>query len=267
MSLPLFWIDAFTDQLFAGNPAGVVPLERWPADDALLQRIAFENGLAETAFFVRTGADRFHIRWLTPNAEVDLCGHATLASAFVIFTHLGQTGARITFDSRSGPLVVSRLADGRLELDFPATPVTPLNDDALRAHVAATIGQPVVALGRSKFDLIALLADASAVRAAQPDFPAIAALDARGLVITAPGDRGADFVSRFFAPRLAVPEDPVTGSAHCALTPFWAGRLGHNTLTAHQLSARGGQLACMLVGDRVKLAGRAVLYLRGELAV
>lgn len=267
MPLPLFWIDAFTDHLFAGNPAGVVPLESWPADDALLQRIAFENGLAETAFFVRTGADRFHIRWLTPAAEVDLCGHATLASAFVIFEHLGQTGTRITLDSRSGPLVVNHLADGSLELDFPATPVTPLTDDALRARIGAMIGQPVASLGRSKFDLVALLADANAVRAAQPDFPAIAALEARGLVITAPGDHGADFVSRFFAPRLAVPEDPVTGSAHCALTPFWADRLGRASLRAHQLSARGGQLACTLAGDRVKLAGRAVLYLRGEIAV
>jgi PhzF family phenazine biosynthesis protein len=263
----LFWIDAFTDQLFSGNPAGVVPLERWPESDALLQRIAFENGLAETAFFVRTSTDRFHIRWLTPAAEVDLCGHATLASAFVIFNHLGQTGARITLDSRSGPLVVSRLADGRLELDFPATPVAPLDDDALRARIAAMIGQPVAALGRSKFDLVALLANADAVRAARPDFPAVAALDCRGLVITAPGEAGVDFVSRFFAPRLAVPEDPVTGSAHCALTPFWAERLGRTSLTAHQLSPRGGQLACTLAGDRVKLAGRAVLYLRGEIAV
>lgn len=263
----LYWIDAFTDRLFTGNPAGVVPLDRWPADDALLQNIAFENGLAETAFFVRAGPDRFHIRWLTPNAEVDLCGHATLASAFVIFHHLGQTGDRITFDSRSGPLVVSRLADGRLELDFPATSVTPLPDAALRTRIAAMLGQPVAALGRSKFDLVALLADATAVRAAQPDFAAIAALDSRGLVITAPGDGEVDFVSRFFAPRLAVPEDPVTGSAHCALTPYWAARLGRTVLQAHQLSARGGRLACTLDGDRVKLAGHAVLYLRGELTV
>lgn len=263
----LFWIDAFTDRVFAGNPAGVVPLDRWPADDALLQRIAFENGLAETAFFVRTGAERFHIRWLTPAAEVDLCGHATLASAFVIFHHLGQSGTRITFDSRSGPLVVNRLADGGLELDFPATPVHAVPDEPLRTRVAGAIGQPVAWLGRSQFDLVALLPDAASVRAARPDLTAISTLDSRGLVVTAPGDEGADFVSRFFAPRLAVPEDPVTGSAHCALTPFWAGRLGRTTLRARQLSARGGQLTCTLDGDRVKLIGRAVLYLRGELAV
>ncbi len=265
--MQLFWIDAFASQPFTGNPAGVVPLDAWPAD-ALMQRIAFENGLAETAFFVRTGADRFALRWFTPTVEVDLCGHATLASAFVVFHELGQAGDRITFDSRSGPLVVTRHSDGFLELDFPATPPRAEDDAALRATVSAAIGGASVTwLGRSPFDLLAVLPDAAAVRAVAPDLPRIAALGGRGLIVTAAGGDGTDFVSRFFAPQAGVPEDPVTGSAHCALTPYWAARLGKTTLRARQVSPRGGDLLCTLAGERVKLAGRAVPYLRGELAL
>ncbi len=265
--MKLFWIDAFASQPFTGNPAGVVPLDAWPSDE-LMRQIAFENGLAETAFFVRTGADRFHLRWFTPTVEVDLCGHATLASAFVVFHELGQAGDRITFDSRSGPLVVTRRADGALELDFPATPPHEEHDAALRAGVSAAIGGATVTwLGRSRFDLLAVLPDAAAVRAVKPDMPRIAALGGRGLIVTAAGVEGTDFVSRFFAPQAGVPEDPVTGSAHCALTPFWAGRLGKTEFHARQISSRGGDLHCTLAGDRVKLAGRAVLYLRGDLAV
>ncbi|MBA4136508.1 MAG: isomerase [Opitutus sp.] len=264
--MKLFWIDAFAAQPFTGNPAGVVPLESWP-DDTLMQQIAFENGLAETAFFVRTGDERFHLRWFTPAVEVDLCGHATLATAFVVFSELRQTGDRITFDSRSGPLVVTRRPDGALELDFPATPPRAESDAALRAQVERSIGQPLQWLGRSPFDHFAVVADAAAVAAVEPDMPKIAALGGRGLIVTAAGGpAGVDFVSRFFAPQAGVPEDPVTGSAHCALVPYWSAQLGKSDLQARQVSRRGGDLACVLAGDRVRLAGRAVLYLRGELA-
>lgn len=263
--MKLYWIDAFADQLFTGNPAGVVPLTSWPAD-SLMQQIAFENGLAETSFFVRTGPGRFHLRWFTPTTEVDLCGHATLASAFVVFQHLDQPGDTITFDSRSGPLVVTRLASEELELDFPATPAHAETDPALLARVTAAIGITPHWLGRSPFDLLAILPDAEAVGSVQPDFPKINALGGRGLIVTASGGpAGIDFVSRFFAPQAGVPEDPVTGSAHCALVPLWAERLGKTSLRARQISLRGGNLRCTLAGDRVKLAGRAVLYLRGEI--
>lgn len=258
----LFWVDAFTSQLFAGNPAGVVPLESWPADDTLLQRIAFENGLAETAFFVRTGMDRFHIRWLTPAAEVDLCGHATLASAYVIFQRLGQGGDCITFDSRSGPLLVRRLADGRLELDFPARPATPRPPPAA---LVQGLGATPAHFAQAQANL-AVFNTAAEVRALRPDFAALATLEQYGTIATAPGE-DCDFVSRFFAPRVGVPEDPVTGSAHCVLTPYWAQRLGKNQLHARQLSSRGGELWCQLAGDRVRIAGHAVLYLSGEIAV
>jgi PhzF family phenazine biosynthesis protein len=269
MNLPLYWIDAFTDRLFTGNPAGVVPLDRW-TDDALMQRIAFENGLAETAFFMKTGEDRYHLRWFTPNAEVDLCGHATLATAFVVFTQLGSAGDVLTFDSRSGPLRVTRLADGRLELDFPSRPAVP-------ATPPAALVQGLGALPASYAQAHANLAvfnTAAEVSALRPDFVALATLEQYGTIVTAPGE-DCDFVSRFFAPRVGIPEDPVTGSAHCVLTPYWAERLGKKRLHARQISARGGELWCELVpstgsgqaGDRVRIAGHAVLYLRGMIEV
>lgn len=263
MSLPFYWIDAFTDRVFTGNPAGVVPLDTWP-DDSLMQRIAFENGLAETAFFVRTGQDRFHLRWFTPGAEVDLCGHATLATAFVVFTQLGAAGDALTFDSRSGPLHVIRLADGRLELDFPARPPVPC---APPPALVQGLGATPAHYAQSQANL-AVFATAAEVRALRPDFAALSTLPQYGTIATAPGDgEGCDFVSRFFAPRVGVPEDPVTGSAHCVLTPYWAQRLGRPRLHARQISARGGELWCELAGDRVKMAGRAVLYLKGTIEV
>lgn len=266
--MKLYWIDAFASAPFTGNPAGVVPLESWPTD-SLMQKIAFENGFAETAFFVRTGTDRFQLRWFTPTVEVDLCGHATLASAYVVFHELGQPGDCITFDSHSGPLVVTRRGDGTLELDFPATPPREERDGALRNAVALSLGgADVTWLGRSPFDLFAVLPNAAAVQAVQPEMSKIAALGGRGLIVTAAGGPvGIDFVSRFFAPQAGVPEDPVTGSAHCALVPWWAEKLGRTTLRARQISARGGNLECALAGDRVRLAGRAVLYLSGQLHV
>lgn len=266
MTLPLHWIDAFTDKVFAGNPAAVVPLDTW-LPDALMQRIAFENGLAETAFFVKTGEGRYHLRWFTPGAEVDLCGHATVATAFVLFTQPGFAGERITFDSRSGPLHVVRLTDGKIELDFPVTPASAETDASILAAATSALGHSPIWLGRSRFDLFAELPDADAVRNLKPDFARIAALGGRGLIVTARGDHTCDFVSRFFAPQTAIPEDPVTGSAHCALTPYWAQRLDQTRLHARQLSARGGELWCELHGDRVKIAGHAVLYLRGEIEI
>lgn len=261
MSLPFYWIDAFTDRVFAGNPAGVVPLNEWPPD-ALLQSIAFENGLAETAYFVRTGEDRYDLRWFTPTLEVDLCGHATLAAAFVIFTQLGAVGDILTFATRSGPLRVARLADGRLELDFPSRPAQPANPapELVRALGAAP---DFVAQAR---DTLCVFARAEDVLALRPDFRALAALDTFAVIATAPGP-DCDFVSRFFAPRAGIDEDPVTGSAHCTLTPYWAKRLGRTQLHARQVSARGGELWCELAGDRVKIAGHAALYLQGSIEI
>ena len=273
MKLPLYWIDAFSGRAFAGNPAAVVPLAAW-LDDALMQQIALEHGLAETAFFVRTGDERFHLRWFTPVVEVELCGHATLAAAHALFHELGERGERVTFDSRSGPLPVTRRADGKLELDFPATPVAAEADAAVARAIAAALGGPPVWLGRSKFDRFAVLADAAAVRGVRPDLAQVAAAGGRGLIVTAPGDGTCDFVSRFFAPQSGVPEDPVTGSAYCALAPYWAARLGLTRLHARQLSARGGDVWCELASGgtpaappRVKIAGQTALYLRGEISV
>jgi predicted PhzF superfamily epimerase YddE/YHI9 len=259
MKLPLYWIDAFTENRFAGNPAAVVPLDTW-LPDALMQRIAFENGLAETAFFVPVSAARYHLRWFTPGAEVDLCGHATVATAFTLFTQLGFTGERITFDSRSGPLHVCRLPDGKIQLDFPSRPAVPMPPPA--AIVQGLRAAPAY-YAQAQANL-AVFETAAEVRALRPDFATLASLEQYGTIATSPGE-DCDFVSRFFAPRVGVNEDPVTGSAHCVLTPYWAHRLGKNRLHARQLSARGGELWCELRGDRVNIAGHAVLYLRGEI--
>lgn len=272
MRLPFFWIDAFTDRVFSGNPAGVCPLEAWP-DDAVMQKMAWQHGLSETAFFVPVKetpsptAPRYHLRWFSPPVEVDLCGHATLATAHVLFHELGIDADAITFDSRSGPLVVRRAGNSRLELDFPATPPVEEADTAFRSNVAEALGAAPRWVGRTRFDTFVALADAAAVRALQPDFARVAAIGGRGVIVTAPGDDGGDFVSRFFAPQTGIPEDPVTGSAHCALVPFWAQRFGKTQLHARQVSLRGGELWCTLAGERVLIAGRAATYLRGEIAL
>lgn len=266
MKLPLYWIDAFAENPFHGNPAGVVPLETW-LDAGLMQKIAFENGLAETAFFVRTAPDRFHLRWFTPELEMDLCGHATLASAFVAFEHLGQTGHRIVFDSRSGPLTVHRRADGRLELDFPSRPPVPVPDAELPHSLLSGLGGPRPQwIGKAR-DYFCVYADAAEVLALKPDFGLLNQIDVIGIIVTAPGDADVEFVSRFFAPNCGIPEDPVTGSSHCTLVPYWSQRLGKTILRAKQVSARGGELLCEFADDRVKMAGHAVLYLRGEIHV
>ena len=257
MRIPYFVVDAFTGEAFRGNPAGVCPLESW-LPDSLMQAIAAENQLSETAFFVR-GGDHYALRWFTPSTEVNLCGHATLATAHVLFAHLGALTPRLEFRTHSGPLFVER-KEGRLVMDFPALPATPRPvDDAL---VAALGVRPAEALAEE--DLYAMLPDAASVRAVTPDLAAVAALGGRGVVITAPGE-DCDFVSRFFAPASGVDEDPVTGSIHCSLVPYWAARLGKTRFHARQLSARGGELFCTLDGPRVEIAGSAHDYLQGHL--
>jgi PhzF family phenazine biosynthesis protein len=259
MKLPLYQIDAFTGTRFRGNPAAVCPLESWLPDD-LLQAIAAENNLSETAFCVAV-ADGWELRWFTPVTEVDLCGHATLAAAQVLFSTGRARVEEITFHSRSGPLCVRR-EDGLLTLDFPAK--TPEPCPAPEALTAGLGRAPVSCLRAA--DYLAVFSSQREIEEITPDFGILRKLDLRGVIITAPGGE-CDFVSRFFAPNCGIDEDPVTGSAHCALTPFWAGRLGKTSLTARQLSRRGGELRCRLAGDRVLISGEAVLYLEGTITV
>ncbi len=257
MKLRQYQIDAFARQVFQGNPAAVCPLEQW-LDDALLQASAEENNLSETAFFVSI-PQGYHLRWFTPVAEVDLCGHATLAAAHVLFEHLGHPGEMILFDTRSGPLTVSRRGD-RLEMDFPARTPQPC---PIPAALVEGLGQrPIEVLAAD--DYLAVFADEATVSALRPDFARLAKLDLRGVCATAPG-RDADFVSRFFAPKFGIPEDPVTGSAHCELAPYWAARLGKTAFHARQRSQRGGDLYCRLNGDRVLLSGHAVTFMTAEI--
>jgi len=254
-------IDAFTDRPFAGNPAAVFVLPA-PRDAGWMQHVAAEMNLAETAFLVRR-AGGYDLRWFTPAAEVDLCGHATLASAHLLWDegHLEQ-GATATFHTRSGVLTAKRQGD-LIWLDFPATPVQPAT---MLPDLERAIGAPIRYLGRTAFDYFIELESEAAVRAVEPDLTVLARLPVRGVVVTAPsGDGPHDFVSRFFAPQLGIPEDPVTGSAHCGLGPFWAARLGTNELTGFQASPRGGTVLVRVVGDRVHLGGQAVTVLRGEL--
>ncbi|MCC2545384.1 PhzF family phenazine biosynthesis protein [Hymenobacter sp. BT175] len=265
MPQPIYQVDAFTDKVFAGNPAAICPLPAWlPAET--MQAIAAENNLAETAFFVaREGAaGEYDLRWFTPAVEVELCGHATLASAHVLFNHLGATVDTLTFHSRSGPLHVSRQPDGRLTLDFPARPPQPLTQhpdgliDGLRQVPLQILAGP---------DLVALYGSEAEIRAIHPDMTHLAKVEYRAVIVTAPGSGDVDFVSRFFGPRVGVPEDPVTGSAHTTLVPYWAEKLGKTTLRARQVSARGGDLWCELRGDRVLMSGYAVTYLKGEIDI
>lgn len=256
-SIPIYHIDAFASRVFTGNPAAVCPLDAW-LDDATLQAIAAENNLSETAFFVYDG-ERVALRWFTPVTEVDLCGHATLAAAFVIFNELEPQRDAVVFGSRSGDLAVTRAGD-LLTLDFPATPTTAC---AAPEELIAGLGCTPLEV-RQCADYLVVLEDEAAVRALQPRMDMLIQLDTRGVIATAPGDT-ADFVSRFFAPAYGIPEDPVTGSAHCALTPYWARRLGKRSLHALQVSARGGELFCTEAGTRVSIAGRAIKYLEGRI--
>ena len=255
-----FVIDAFSDEIFRGNPAGVCPLDEW-MDDETMQKIASENRLSETAFFVPED-DGYRLRWFTPESEVDLCGHATLASASVLFDHLDYPHEVIHFMSKSGDLFVRKLGHAMV-LDFPAQPGAPCNPPK---ELRLAFGFDVNEVYRTSRDYLVVLETEDDVRSLTPDLSLISQLDAEGVIVTAPGNE-VDFVSRFFAPRLGVPEDPVTGSAHCTLAPYWAKKFGKSDLAAEQLSARGGSLACRVVDDRVHIAGRAALYLRGFLNV
>ncbi len=255
MQIPLFQIDAFTGRLFSGNPAAVCPLEEW-LDDRQMQSIAAENNLSETAFFVPHGG-KYQLRWMTPTVEVDLCGHATLASAFVILNYLEPDRESVVFETKSGDLTVLR--DGELlAMDFPARMPAPCDR---REDLAAGLGRQPVEWLVSR-DHMAVYESEEDVRSLKPNMELLAQAEHFAVIATAPG-RDVDFVSRFFAPRAGIPEDPVTGSAHCTLIPYWANRLGKLKFHALQLSPRGGELWCEHAGDRVIIAGRAVRYLEG----
>lgn len=259
MRIPMYQVDAFTDKIFGGNPAAVCPLESWlPA--GTMQAIAAENNLAETAFFVRD-KDRFEIRWFTPAIEVDLCGHATLASAHVVFRHLNYDKPGIAFQSKSGELRAST-KDGLIHLDFPACDPVPAGaPDALVRGLGKNPRE--VFKGR---DYLAVFDREADVASIAPDFAELVKLDCLGIIATAKGET-CDFVSRFFAPRAGVPEDPVTGSAHTLLIPFWAKRLGKSVLRAVQVSKRRGELFCEHLGERVLIGGRAVTFFQGTIEI
>ncbi len=260
-TIKIYQVDAFTDHLFGGNPAAVC-LPDEPMEASQMQQVAAENNLAETAFVVPEG-DHFEIRWFTPTVEVELCGHATLASAFVLFDRCGYCGDEIVFRSLySGELRVKRSGD-MLFLDFPADIPQEIH---IPGGISEILGYPPAGMFRGKSDLMAVLRSEQEVLNFQPNFAAISQLDARGLVITAPGEE-VDFVSRFFAPQSGINEDPVTGSAHTTLTPYWSKRLGKKELTARQVSARGGHLICRDCGDRIIIGGKARLYLSGEIFI
>ena len=259
MEISMYQIDAFASELFKGNPAAVCPLDEWLPDE-VMQSIAEENNLSETAFFV--AADHgFHIRWFTPKSEVDLCGHATLASAYVLFRVLGHPEDRIDFESRSGILTVTQ-DDDWLTLDFPAQPPVPCDipEEIVRAFHAA----PKECLKSE--DLLVVFERESVVRSANPDFSQLMKLDLRGVIITAKSDRW-DFIARFFAPKYGIPEDPVTGSAYTQLVPYWAAKIGPKRFHAKQVSSRGGELICEMVDDRVFISGKAIPFMEGKITI
>jgi len=261
MRLPIYQVDAFAEKLFGGNPAAICPLPEWLAD-ATMQAIAAENNLAETAFFVREGAD-YGLRWFTPAVEVDLCGHATLASAHVVLSLLEPTRDKVNFRTlKAGVLTVARQGD-MLMMDFPARPAVAV--EAPPGLLAALGGAPREVLKAR--DHMVIYGSAAEVAALKPDFTALGKIDCWAAIATAPGEDCIDFVSRFFAPRQGIDEDPATGSSHCTLLPYWAKRLGKRELKARQLSRRVGTLTCALNGDRVAIGGRAVLYLEGQITV
>lgn len=254
-------VDAFADKVFEGNPAGVCPLAAWPEDE-VMQQIAFENNLSETAFTVKNG-DAYDLRWFTPTVEVDLCGHATLATAFVLANFVEPGIKAISFNTRSGLLKVTCLPDGLYELDFPALDYHP---GTLPEGLVEALGATPAEVYASR-DVLLVLDSAETVCSLAPDFAKLLKVaTGHGFVVTA-ASQDYDFVSRAFFPKMGINEDPVCGSAHCTLAPFWAQRLGKNELTARQVSPRGGTLYCKMAGDRVKIAGRAVLYLKGEIYV
>ncbi|AXQ47420.1 PhzF family phenazine biosynthesis protein [Pseudomonas sp. SAR267] len=262
MQLEIFQVDAFSAEPFGGNPAAVIPLQSWLPDD-VLQRIAEENNLSETAYFVRNGAT-FDLRWFTPSVEVDLCGHATLAAAYVLFEQLGEQAEVLRFNTRSGELRVSRSADGLLAMDFPAKQPQAVD---VPAGLLEALGLSAAKAVYRSDDYVVVVDDAALLAPLKPDFVALSAFDVRGIAVTAAG-RGFDFVTRWFGPRVGVNEDPVTGSAHTSLAPLWAERLGKSSLSCEQGGARKGQLHCDVPGNgRVIISGRAALYLRGSVFI
>lgn len=259
MDIPIYQVDAFTSSVFSGNPAAVCPLEEW-LSDSIMQAIARENNLSETAFFVPEG-DVYRIRWFTPEAEVDLCGHATLATAYVILNLMDRARSEVQFLSRSGQLCVS-LKGNILTMDFPSQP--PRQCEIPPMLISGLGKEPVEILCSE--DYFAVYESEDDVRRLEPDMAALCSIGLRGVIVTAPG-KNADFVSRFFAPRLGIPEDPVTGSAHCALIPYWSDRLGKNDLHARQISRRGGELFCRDLGARVEISGYAALFMSGTIII
>jgi len=265
MSIPIYQVDAFSERPFAGNPAGVCLLEK-PADEAWMQSVAMEMNLSETAFVVRREDGDFDLRWFTPAVEVALCGHATLATSHVLW-ETGSLSPEETalYHTQSG-LLQARQVDGLIELDFPATPP---EDCKTPDGLLEALGlESSIYVGRSRFDYLVEVESEDIVKSLAPDFAKLRSLGVRGVMVTARSDDSQfDFVSRFFAPGAGVDEDPVTGSAHCALAPYWAAKLGKITLSAYQASSRGGNIKCTLAGERVKLAGRAITVLSGELTI
>ncbi|WP_286828854.1 MULTISPECIES: PhzF family phenazine biosynthesis protein [Kordiimonas] len=263
--LPVYQVDAFTSQPFGGNPAAVCPLPAF-LDDALLQNIALENNLAETAFIVPSASDDvdYELRWFTPAIEVQLCGHATLASAHVVFKHLHPDWEMVRFNTASGLMTVVHAGDF-LEMNFPNLHPTPMSGPEGLAEAMGAAPSEVLDANTGDDDLLLVYDNAQTIRTLAPDPLKMAALSPYGFIVTAPGDDGIDFVSRCFFPNKGIPEDPVTGSAHCAAAPYWAQRLGKQELRAKQVSARGGDLWLKVVGDRVKVSGQAVEVMRGTL--
>ncbi len=254
----LYQVDAFTNRRFGGNPAAVCPLESWITDE-LMQQIAMENNLSETAFFVPRPDGDYDLRWFTPVAEVDLCGHATLATAHVLYRHLGYSKEKIGFHTRSGLLTVQQSGEGYL-MDFPADRIELAPAPAI---LAEALGAEPLEVWKGREDYLVVLPTEADVAALRPDFRKLTALGGRGVLVTAPGDNH-DFVSRCFFPAYGIDEDPVTGSAHTTMTPYWASRLGKTELHARQISARTGEVGCHLKGDRVELTGQAVTFMTGE---
>ncbi len=258
MKLPIYQADAFTDNIFGGNPAAICPLEQW-IDESLMQKIAAENNLSETAFFVKR-QDSFEIRWFTPETEIDLCGHATLATAHIIYEQLGYKGKMVTFHYGGGTLQVEKEGD-LLRMNFPSTPAKPVK---LPDLLVKALGKQPAEIYKSR-DYLAIFESQHDIEAIKPVFHELLALDAVGFIVSAPGIE-VDFVSRFFAPGAGVNEDPVTGSAHCTLIPYWSGKLGKTKMTAVQLSKRRGEVLCEDCGDRVIIAGKAATYLQGSIS-
>lgn len=261
MRTKIFQVDAFTTRRFAGNPAAVMPLDSF-LEDSVLQDIAAENNLAETAFLVPDGGD-YRLRWFTPNTEVPLCGHATLASAAVVMERLEPKRVRVVFHTASGPLTVDRKGMGYI-MDFPVRLAEPVKTPP---GLSEALGVVPIEVFMNAFNYLALLESEQVVRALAPDMAAIARMDRSGVIVTAPGNGTYDFISRYFAPAKGIPEDPVTGAAHTMLAPYWANRLGKTEFRAFQASRRGGEIICRLVGDRVDLEGTCVFYLEGEVTI